>query len=422
MTSRADLIVVGAGLAGSAAAWAASARGMSVVVLEAFGPGHRRGSSHGSARIFRRAYPDPLYVRLTGRAEPLWRQLEGEAGETLLQLTGGLDFGPLRDPATLHEVLASCGVPADLLAPEEAAERWPGIRFDAPASPTAPASGHATPAIGTTPGPPAPAAPASAVAPGAGPVMFHADAGVLDPDRAMAAMLRVAASRGADVRFNAPVTHLAATPGGDGALVHTDSGTFTASAVVVAVGGWLAPLLGDLVRLPPLEVTQQQAFHLAPRAAGTGGAPSPARPYGDDPWPIFIYRDAANYFYGLPAGRDGEVPGAVKLGEHHGGVVTTAAGRDGLVDPAARERAIAFAASRLPGLDPRPVGELTCLYTTRASEDFILDRQGPFVIASPCSGHGAKFAPLVGEIIADLAAGKPSPDPRFTFAAHLGSR
>jgi sarcosine oxidase len=386
VTGRADLIVVGAGLAGSAAAWAASARGMSVVVLEAFGPGHRRGSSHGSARIFRRAYPDPLYVRLTGRAEPLWRRLEAEAGEALLQLTGGLDFGPLRDPVTLHEVLTSCGVPAGLLSPAEAAERWPAISF----------------------GPPA------------GQVMFHADAGVLDPDRAMAAMVRLAVSRGAEVRYGTPVTHLAATAAGDGALVHTDTGTFTAPVVVVAAGGWLAPLLGGLVSLPPLIVTQQQAFHLAPGAAA-GGAPSAARPHGDDPWPIFIYRDDASHFYGLPAGRDGEVPGAVKLGEHHGGVATTAAGRDGVIDPAGRARATAFAAARLPGLDPNPVGDITCLYTTTASEDFILDRQGPFVIASPCSGHGAKFAPLVGEFIAGLAAGQPPPDPRFTIAAHLAS-
>ena len=156
--SRADLIVVGAGLAGSAAAWAASGRGMSVIVLEAFAPGHRHGSSHGSARIYRRAYPDALYVQLTGRAGELWRQLEDEAGESLLQLTGGLDFGPRRDPERLHAVLASCGVPP-AMSPAQAAERWPGICFD-----------------------------------GGGPVMHHADAGVLDPDRATAAMLRLAAA------------------------------------------------------------------------------------------------------------------------------------------------------------------------------------------------------------------------------------
>jgi len=383
VTSRADLIVVGAGLAGSAAAWAASARGMSVVVLEAQAAGHVLGSSHGSARIFRRAYADPLYVRLTGRARLAWRQLEDAAGEPLLQLTGGLDWGPKRDPEKLHAVLTSSGVPASLLPAAQAAERWPGITFDV------------------------------------GPVMYHADAGVVDPDRAMAAMLRLATARGADVRFSTPVTRLSATPGGE-ALAHTDAGAFTAPVAVVAAGGWLAPLLGGLVTLPPLEVTQQQAFHLAPRSAPSGGsAPSAERPYGGNPWPIFIYFDDTEHFYGLPAGRDGEVLGAVKLGEHHGGTATTAAGRDGVVDPAARDRALAFAAGRLPGLQPSPVNELTCLYTTTANEDFILDRQGPFVIASACSGHGAKFAPLLGEFLADLATGKPSPDPRFTLASHL---
>jgi monomeric sarcosine oxidase len=378
VSSGFDLIVVGAGLAGSAAAWSASARGLSVLVLESFGPGHRRGSSHGSARIFRRAYPDPLYVRMTGHAGQLWRQLEDEAGERLLRLTGGLDFGPLRDPESLHAVLTSCGVPAQLLDPRDAAERWPGISFA-----------------------------------GAGPVMFHAEAGVLDPERAMAAMLRLAAGHGAVVRFTTPVTRLAATPDG-GAAVHTDGGTFTAPTAVVAAGAWVAPLIGDLIRLPALTVTQQQAFHFAPRDLAQRADPAPC--------PIFIYRDEADHYYGLPGGRDGEVPGAVKLGEHHNGTVTTATGRDGVVDPAARAATIAFAEKRLPGLDSQPVNDLTCLYTTTVGEDFILDRQGPFVISSACSGHGAKFAPLLGEIITDLAVGKPAPDPRFTLAAHLAAR
>ncbi len=138
-TARADLIIVGAGLAGSAAAWAAAARGMSVVVVEAFEAGHKRGSSHGSARIFRHAYADPLYVKLMKDALRRWEQLQDEAGEQFLQFTGGLDYGPLRDPEGLHAVLASCGVPADLLRAEEAAERWP-------ASPSTPGSAPPGPA------------------------------------------------------------------------------------------------------------------------------------------------------------------------------------------------------------------------------------------------------------------------------------
>lgn len=373
--TTADLIIVGAGLAGSAAAWAASARGLDVAVLEAFEPGHTRGSSHGSARIFRRAYHDSLYVTMTGRAGDLWQRLEDDAGEQLLQLTGGLDVGRVRDPEALHAVLSACGVPASLLHPAEAAERWPGLAFDAS---------------------------------GAGPVLYHADAGVLDPDRAITAMLRLAGQRGAEVRFGAPAERIAV--GSDTATVHTASGPVTAPVVVATPGAWIAPLLRGLVDLPPLTVTQVQVFHFAPAAP-----PGP----GAEPWPIFIHEDADGFFYGLPGGRDGEVPGAIKVGEMERGTPTTAASRDFVVDPAARQRAVDFTRRLLPGLRPEVVTEATCLFTSTASEDFVLDRVGPLVIGSACSGHGAKFAPLTGEILADLAAGKPSPNPRLTLAAHL---
>jgi monomeric sarcosine oxidase len=380
VAARADLIVVGAGLAGAAAARSAAARGASVVVLEQFAPGHRNGSSHGSARIFRRAYPDPLYVRLTGQAGEEWRALEAAAGETLLTMTGEIDFGAVREPAGLHAVLTGCGVPADLLPAEEASRRWPQFDFT-----------------------------------GTGPVLFHQNAGVLDPDLAIAALLRLATANGADVRFQTRVTALAA--GGDGAVVRVGEESFTAPAVVVAAGAWIAPLLGGLVGLPPLTVTKQAVFHFGPAHVPARQA-GPAEPAGE-PWPVFIAADGTDFCYGLPGGRDGEVPGAIKVGEHHPGTVTTAAGRDFHVDEAARARVAGFARRRLPGLDPDPLNETTCLYTWTANEDFILDRQGPFVVASPCSGHGAKFAPLLGEVIADLAAGGPSPDPRFSLAAHL---
>ena len=373
--AKTDLIVVGAGLAGSAAAWAASARGLSVVVLEAFEAGHRRGSSHGSARIFRHAYPVPLYVRMMSRALNRWRQLQDVAGEPLIKFTGELDYGPVRDPEGLHAVLTACGVRASLLSPGEATEQWPGFAFG----------------------------------PGTGPVMHHPEAGVLDPDRAMAAMLRLAGDRGAEVRFGVPAERIALGPG-SGATVHTSSGSWTASVVVVTPGPWIAPLLSGLVELPPLKVTQQQVFHFAPVRTPVAG---------DAPWPTFIYQGAADFFYGLPGGRDGEVPGAIKLGEMTDGAVTTADDRDFTVAPEARAHAIRFTERFLPGLHSTPVNEATCLFTSTASEDFILDRAGPLVISSACSGHGAKFAPLIGEILAGLATGKPSPEPRFTLEAHL---
>jgi sarcosine oxidase len=376
-TERADAVIVGAGLAGSAAAWAMASRGRSVVLVEAFRPGHRRGSSHGSARIFRRAYPDPFYVRLTSEAQRLWRQLSDEAGEELVLTTGAVDYGPAREQEKMYDILTAFGVPAELIPAAAAAERWPGMAF------------------------------------GNEPVMFHPDGGVIDPERAMAAMRGIAVARGAHIYYGSPILSIEPDQAGEagaagevGAVVHTAERSWRAPVVIVAAGAWLEPLLGGQVRLPSLVVTQQQAFHFAQLA--------PVRP-----WPAFIYYDEV-VRYGLPAGRDGEVPGAVKIGEHGRGTVTTGDGRDGIVSPAARDRVRAFVRQRLGGLDPEPVGEVTCLYTSTASEDFILDRQGPFVICSPCSGHGAKFAPLVGQIAADLACGGASPDPRFTLAAHLG--
>ena len=290
VTVRADLVIVGAGLAGAATAYAAARRGLNVVVLESFGPAHRNGSSHGSARIFRRAYPDPLYVRLTGQAGTRWRALEAEAGQNLLTMTGAIDFGDAREPERLLNVLTECGVPAELLPEQAAAERWPFIDFD-----------------------------------GIGPVMYHQDAGVLDPDHAIAAMLRLAAANGADVRFQTPVEKLAAAPNGGGAVVTSGGETLTAPVAVVAAGAWIGPLLNGLVELPALTVTQQQIFHFAP-----------ARGREAEPWPVFIQSVGSGYRYGLPGGRDGGVPGAVKIAEHDPGRATTADGRDFRIDPASR--------------------------------------------------------------------------------------
>ena len=365
---RVDVVVIGAGLAGSAAAWALARRGRSVVVLEAFQPGHRRGSSHGSARIFRRAYPDPLYVRLTGEAQRLWRQLADEAGEELILTTGGIDFGPAREQEKMCEILRTLGVPVELMAPAAAAERWPGVAF------------------------------------GSGLVMFHPDAGVIDAERAIGAMRALAEARGAQIHYGSPVLSVSASE--TEAVVRTADRSWRTPVVVVAVGAWLEPLLGAQVPLPPLVVTQQQAFHFAPRAS-------------IGPRPVFIYRGEVA-MYGLLAGRDGEVPGAIKIGKHSEGPVTTGDDRDGVVSAAGREEVRAFVRTTLEDLDPDPIGEVTCLYTSTATEDFILDRRGPFVVCSACSGHGAKFAPLTGEIAADLACGGPPADPRFTLAAHGG--
>jgi monomeric sarcosine oxidase len=352
-----DVAVAGLGLAGSAAAWAVARRGHEVAAFDAYGPGHRRGSSHGHARIFRRAYLDPLYVDLTGRAGRLWERLEADAGRPLLDRVGGVDHGPGREPERLAALLREHGVAAELLDPADAAARRPGIRFT-------------------------------------GPVVFDPEGGVLDPEAAIAAMTGLAAAAGAQVAYDTPVRDL--EPGDEGVRFRAGERTWHATTLVVAAGSWIGPLLGGLAPLPPLTVTQQPVVYFRPREPGR--------------WPTIVHgaEPGSLDMYALPEGP------LVKVGDHANGTVTTARDRDLSVDPAARERVLAYVREWLPGLDPVPRAETTCLYTRAPGEDFVLDRWGPVVACSPCSGHGAKFAPLIGELAADLVDGG-SPVARFAL-------
>jgi sarcosine oxidase len=365
MPVDAPVVVVGAGLAGAASALSLARRGVPVVVLEQFAEGHRNGSSHGSARIVRRAYGDALYVQLTGRAFELWREVEVSTGTQLLRTLGGIDFGSRRDVPGVAALLAAAGVAHEVLAPDEAERRWPGMRFD-------------------------------------GPVLFHPQAGAVDADLAVRTMLAEAMRLGADVRHATPAVAV------HGSSVVTADGTRIAGrCVVVAAGGWLGPLVEGLVALPPLTVTQQQIFHFA--RADLAGVP----------WPSVIHEPDGHAVYHLAGGRDGGPGDDRKIGEHDGGVATTAAGRDGVVDAASRARVVEYVRRWLPGLEPTPRAEATCLYTETPSEDFLIDRVDDLVVCSPCSGHGAKFAPLVGELVADLAVGGGAAVPdAFRLTAH----
>jgi sarcosine oxidase len=360
-------VIVGAGLSGAAAAWSLARRGVPVTVVEQYPAGHRSGSSHGSARIVRRGYGDGLYVSLTGRAFELWRELEESAGVSILRMLGGVDFGPRRDVPKVARLLAEAGVEHEVLPAAEAQARWPGMVFDTD-------------------------------------VVHHPQAGTMDPDTAVAAFLAEAARLGATVR-----TETAAITVGNVGVRLGDGSRLPARCVVVAAGGWVAPLLAGVVELPPIRVTQQQIFHF-PRL-------DPAAP----PWPSVIHEDKRAVYH-LAGGRDGGPGDDRKIGEHDAGTVTSAADRDGIVNPASRQRLIDYVRYWLPGLDPTPRGEATCLYTETPSEDFVIDRVGDLVVCSPCSGHGAKFAPLVGELVAGLVVGNGTVPDRFRLAAHLSGR
>ena len=353
------VVIVGAGLMGAAAAWSLTRRGHPVVVLEQYGPGHGYGSSHGSARIVRRAYGDALYTGLTGRAFELWREVEEQSGATLLRLTGALDFGPGRDVSTIAGHLAAAGVEHELMPAAEAERRWAGMRF-------------------------------------AGDVLFHAQAGTMDAAGAVDALLALAVRGGADVRYETAAVGI-----DRGVVTCSDGSTIAAAGTVVAAGAWAE----SLVDLPvALDVTQQQVFHF-PRLD-----PSAA------PWPSVIHEDERAVYH-LAGGRDGGAGDDRKLGLHDDGIAARP-GTPGAIPAAARERAVAYVREWLPGLDPTPRSESTCLYTRTPSEDFVLDRVGDVVVCSPCSGHGAKFAPLVGEFVADLIERRDTVPGRFRLAAH----
>jgi glycine/D-amino acid oxidase-like deaminating enzyme len=257
-------------------------------------------------------------------------------------------------------LLREHGVAAELLGPEEAAARWPGIRFT-------------------------------------GPVVRDPEGGVVDPEAAIAAMTRFAVVEGARAMYDSPVRDL--EPDADGVRFRAGADAWHARILVVAAGAWTGPLLDGLVEPPPLTVTQQQVFFFRPREAG--------------PWPTVVHSSSSEpgslEMYALPEGE------YVKLGEHLRGTVTTAGTRDFTVDPAARERAVAYVREWLPGLDPAVREETTCLYTWAPEEDFVIDRRGPIVVCSPCSGHGAKFSPLVGELVTDLVEGA-APIERFALS------
>jgi sarcosine oxidase len=364
MTIDVDIAVIGAGLTGAATAWAASREGRSVALLEAFDFGHDRGSSHGTSRIFRRVYSDSMYVAMTARARDGWSRLESETGRALLHTTGGIDHGSRRDPKGLASIMDGLGVAHELLSAVEAADRWPGMVFR-------------------------------------GPVLFHPEAGVINADAGIAAFLEAARGNGAVLLPRQPVERVELRD--DRVTVH--SGTVVrAERVVIAVGPWLPEFAADAgleVPLPPLKVTQQQVFHF------------PVRDPGAD-WPILVHKGDLQVF-GLPSGADGGPGPAMKIAQHDGGIPAMATGRTGVIDPEGRQRILDHVGEWFPGLDPSLVAEGTCMYTTTADDDFIMDRWGPLIIASPCSGHGAKFAPLIGEMVTDLALGRRDPNPRFAL-------
>ncbi|GAB2843170.1 N-methyl-L-tryptophan oxidase [Actinocorallia aurea] len=370
------VLVIGAGLSGAATAWHLARRGVAVTLLERDVPGGAFGSSHGSSRIFRYAYPDPFYADLVRRAREAWADLEEASGTALFTAHGAVDHGSLRDAPELSELLASLGVRNEVLAPEAARERWPHMAF-------------------------------------ATPVLWHPDAGAVDVQTAVEAMAGLASRAGADVRTGAEAVAVRREGPGFAVDVAASGGagsgeeTLRASDVVVAAGGFLPDLLARLpvpdafrTALPPFEVRKEQIFHFRWRDPAAA-------------WPTFIHKEPGMQMYGLPGGRDAGFAGQ-KVAEFSGGpVLPSAADPDRAIDPSNRARVTAYVREFLPGLDPEPYAEAACLFTMTPTEDFVIDTADRLTLLAACSGHAAKFAPLTGRLTADHVLGLTPVPSRF---------
>jgi sarcosine oxidase len=358
---RFDVIVVGGGPMGVASARALSARGRSVVLLERFTLGNDRGSTAGTTRNFRLTYHDPLYVRMARRALDGWRALEDEAEQELLRVVGGLDVGEATEASA--RALEDAGEPFERPSDAEVAERWPMLRF-----------------------------------PPNSRFLYQADGAILRSHEAVKAMAALAAGHGADVREETRADSIVAA--GEDVEVATAGGAIRAPVAIVAAGAWTGSLLElagmTLALLPTLEQSTyfDAEAHDLPTVIDWDETPQE---------PPYIVPDPFQ-------------PGRIKAGAHLSGPAVDPETRSFDVDGPREQRVVDWVDRRLAG--PAAVRNTeTCLYTRTRDEDFVLDRVGPFVIASPCSGHGFKFTPLIGEVMADLATGEGTGVPLERFRA-----
>ena len=319
--------MIGAGVMGLATGWALRRRGHEAVVYEQFHVGNDRGSSHGRSRIFRLAYAEPEYVRLAREALGLWRELEEESSETLLELNGLVEVVRTLGESTA-ETLEACGVAWERLDPAEAERRYP-IRV-----------------------------PEGSFA------VVQPEAGIVRADLALKAF-----AQGLDVREE----------------TRTRPEEVDADAVVVTAGSWVNELLDEPL---DVKVTRETLCYFRP---DTGGRPVPS----------VVSFKAGRYTHDMYSLADPKY--GLKVGAHHAGPEADP-NVPGEPEPELIARITDWARRTYRLADPDPAAAETCMYTTTADETFILERRGRVVVGSPCSGHGFKFAPAIGERLADLAA------------------
>jgi sarcosine oxidase len=359
-----DAIVVGLGVMGAATLAELAARGLTVLGLERFTLPHTHGSSQGGTRIIREAYFEhPQYVPLVQRAYARWQALEAGTGVRLLVPTGGLTIGPAGG-RLVTGALASArehGLAHQLLTAPEVARAFPGVHL-----------------------------PADRVA------VREPRAGVLLASRALGVFLDVARGHGAVVRTGVRVEAWEAA--GDGVRVRAGGEVVTARRLVLAAGAWMPAIVPALGRV--LTVERNVVHWFRPAAA----------PVAPGRLPVLVIEDAPDHLlYAVPSMRalaGDDVEDGVKFAQHHSGVTTAADAVDRTPSPADAAAIAPDVARYLPSLDPVPVRSSVCCYTNTPDGHFVVDRHPDHpavVLVSACSGHGFKFAPVIGALAADFA-------------------
>jgi sarcosine oxidase len=352
-----DVIVVGLGAMGSAAACHAAKRGMRVLGLDANPPGHALGSSHGATRATRTAYFEaPDYVPLVQRAHAHWRALEEESRQSLLTMTGALYLGPPENPLTAGVLRAARqhGLGYDALVGAAFARRFPGCAL-----------------------------------PDGWEAVWEAGGGIFRAEACLAAHAELARRNGAELRYSAPV--LSWRRDGDGVAIETAKGTIAAAAMILTPGPWAPQALAELGL--PLGCRRIAVSHF--------DALDPAK-YSASDFSICFWMTPQGIFAGFPH-LDGEGIKVMRHDEGEDGTPETVRREIDVEDTAQISR---FLAQYMPAANGRLHRALTCLYTTTPDNHFILDRHPAIpglVYACGFCGHGFKFAPVIGEALADLA-------------------
>lgn len=355
-----DVIILGVGSMGSAAAYHLARRGVRVLGLEQFSIPHSQGSHNGFSRMIRLAYFEhPDYVPLLRAAWDLWPKIEAEADNgTLRQVTGGLYIGQ-RGSAVLDGSLKSAethGLDHEVLDAGQVRRRFPALQLDDDMA-----------------------------------ALHEPLAGILFAEKCIEAHLTLAERHGAELHFDERVTGWSSDA--SGVDVTTNRATYSAGRLVIAAGAWL-PQLAPEIRLP-LSVERNVLFWYEPLAQPELFVASNL--------PVWILELDDDYaFYGFPS-----LPGqGVKVARHHGGrtVVPDEVDRDATAED---ERPVRdYMARYMPLANGPRLDSRVCMYTNTPDFNFILDfhpADERVVIASPCSGHGFKFSNVIGSIAADLA-------------------